>query len=417
VPLLELVAPGRLGHPFRWLLGSVVVANTGDGIMLAAGPLLVASLTRDPLLVALAVFLQQLPWLLFGLVAGAYVDRVDRRLVVAGVDALRGLVLLVLALVVLTDVVTIGVVLGTLFVLGTAETFSDIASQTLLISMVEREDLGIANARLRGGFIVANQLVGPPLGAFLFAVATPAPFAAAAACFLLGSVLVSRIALRPHAVEERRPVHVEVVEGIRWLWHHAAMRTLAITIVLFNVTYGAAWGVLVLYASERLGLSAAGYGWLTTSAAVGGIVGTTAYGWLERTFGMDWLMRIGLVIETLTHLAFALTTSAAVAFTMMFVFGAHAFVWGTTAQTIRQLAVPVALQGRVGSVYMIGVVGGMLIGTPIGGALARAYGITAPFWFGFVGSAVLVVVLWRQLGHLTRDVTEQGVDDAAADPA
>ena len=100
VNLLEGVAPARLGKPFRWLLGSVVVSNVGDGIALAAGPLLVASETQDPLLVAAAVFLQQLPWLLFGVVAGAYVDRVDRRLIVAGVDALRGLVLLVLTAVV-----------------------------------------------------------------------------------------------------------------------------------------------------------------------------------------------------------------------------------------------------------------------------------------------------------------------------
>jgi hypothetical protein len=223
---LELVSPTRLGTSFRWLLGSVVVTNLGDGITLAAGPLLVASLTRDPLLVALAVFLQQLPWLLFGVLAGAYVDRLDRGRIVAGVDFLRGLVLLVLTVFVSTGTVTIGVVLVTLFVLGTAETFSDIASQTLLISMVDREDVGIANARLRGGFIVANQLAGPPIGAFLFAAAQPSPFAATAGCFLLGAVLVSRITLRPHVVEERRPVHVEVVEGMRWLWHHAAMRTL-----------------------------------------------------------------------------------------------------------------------------------------------------------------------------------------------
>jgi MFS family permease len=199
-------------------------------------------------------------------------------------------------------------------------------------------------------------------------------------------------------------VHVEVVEGVRWLWHHPPMRTLAITIVLFNVTYGAGWSVMVLYATEHLGLPTAGYGWLATSAALGGLVGVAAYGWLEATFGMDGLMRIGLVIETVTHLCFALTSSTAVAFAVMFVFGAHAFVWGNTSQTIRQLAVPVALQGRVGAVYMIGVVGGMLVGTPIGGALAREYGITAPFWFGFVGSAVLLALLWRQLGHLSRDV-------------
>jgi predicted MFS family arabinose efflux permease len=80
----------------------------------------------------------------------------------------------------------------------------------------------------------------------------------------------------------------------------------------------------------------------------------------------------------------------------MVVFGAHAFVWNTTATTIRQRAVPDAYLGRVTGVYTVGVFGGMVVGTPIGGLLGRELGITAPFWFAFVGSLVLVVVLWRR---------------------
>jgi predicted MFS family arabinose efflux permease len=107
-------------------------------------------------------------------------------------------------------------------------------------------------------------------------------------------------------------------------------------------------------------------------------------------------MRVGLLIETVTHLVLALTTSAAVALGTMVVFGAHAFVWGTTAPVVRQRAVPDALLGRVTGVYTVGLVGGIVVGTPIGGLLAREFGITAPFWFGFIGSALLVAVLWRQ---------------------
>ena len=87
----------------------------------------------------------------------------------------------------------------------------------------------------------------------------------------------------------------------------------------------------------------------------------------------------------------------------MFVFGFHAFVWGTTSLTVRQRAVPVELQGRVGSVYLIGMFGGMLVGAPIGGLLARHWGIAAPIWFGFFGSAILVVLLWRTLAHIVHD--------------
>jgi predicted MFS family arabinose efflux permease len=87
----------------------------------------------------------------------------------------------------------------------------------------------------------------------------------------------------------------------------------------------------------------------------------------------------------------------------MVIFGAHAFIWGTTATVIRQRAVPDELLGRVTGVYRVAIVGGIVIGTPIGGLLARNYGITAPFWFGFIGSALLVAILWRQFDHIAHD--------------
>jgi predicted MFS family arabinose efflux permease len=189
-------------------------------------------------------------------------------------------------------------------------------------------------------------------------------------------------------------------EGIRWLLRHPPMRTLALTIFAFNVTFGAAFSVLVLYASERLGMSAVGFGLLTTAVAVGGVVGILSYGRLERRFSLADIMRTGLLIETATHLSLAVTTSAAVALATMVVFGAHAFVWGTTAETVRQRAVPDELLGRVTGVYRVGGALGIVIGTPLGGLLASAFGVAAPFWFGFVGSALLVVVLWRRLDDI-----------------
>ena len=96
--LLDRIAPARLGRDFRWIWGASSASNLGDGIVLAAGPLLVASITREPLAVAMAAFLQQLPWLIFGVPAGAIIDRVDRRVLVVVVDVLRFLVIGLLAL-------------------------------------------------------------------------------------------------------------------------------------------------------------------------------------------------------------------------------------------------------------------------------------------------------------------------------
>jgi len=403
--VIEAVTPSRLGHSFRWLLASSAISNVGDGVALAAGPLLVASLTQDPLLVSFALLAQQLPNLFFGIPAGAIADRFDRRRIVAAVNLVRAAVLVVLAATIVGEAVSIAIVLITLFVLGTAEIFADVSSNSLVPRVVPREHLGVANARLTGSFLLTNQLVGPPIGAFLFSVGMALPFAANAACFALGALLVTRVVtdvveLAAERAGERGSLRREMADGVRWLVAHPPMRTLALTIIAFNVTYGAAWSVLVLYASERLGMSAVGFGLLTTAIAIGGIVGTSAYGRLERRFALADIMRGGLVIETFTHLILALTTSPAVALVTMVVFGAHAFVWGTTSTVVRQRAVPDELLGRVTGVYTVGLVGGIVVGTPICGLLAREFGITAPFWFGFIGSAILVVVLWPQFDNI-----------------
>jgi predicted MFS family arabinose efflux permease len=216
-------------------------------------------------------------------------------------------------------------------------------------------------------------------------------------------LIISRIVLPPHGREHGSGgVRRDVVEGVRWTLHHPAVRTLALTIFVFNVTFGAVWSVLVLYARERLGLGPVGYGLLTTVSALGGLLGTAAYGWLTRRLSLGEIMRIGLVLETLTHLALALTTWAWLAALVLFVFGAHAFVWNTTATTVRQRAVPTQLQGRVNGVYVLALYGGLVVGAPLGGVLAGRFGVTAPFWFAFAGSAVFVV-LWRELTRIAHD--------------
>lgn len=402
--LIHVALPKRLGTNFRWLLGSAVLSNASDGVLLAAGPLIVASMTRDPFIVSLALLSQWLPFLVFGVIGGVAADRVDRRRMVAVVNVIRAGVLALLVVVIVTGNVSIPVVLIALLALATAEVFADSASSTLLPSVVERQDLGVANARMQGAYLLTNQLVAPPIGAFLFTAGMALPFAANAAALVLSSILVSRIvgSMRSER-KEVAGVLADVGEGLRWLFNHPPMRTLALTIFTFNVTFGAAWAVLVLYATERLQIGEVGFGLLTTAIAVGGIAGVVSYGALERRFTLGNIMRVGLLIETFTHLSLALTTSQAVAMATLVVFGAHAFVWGTTSEVVRQRSVPNELLGRVTGAYRVGMVGGLVLGAPIGGVLATTFDITAPFWFGFVGSAILVVLLWRQFPRITHE--------------
>jgi predicted MFS family arabinose efflux permease len=114
-------------------------------------------------------------------------------------------------------------------------------------------------------------------------------------------------------------------------------------------------------------------------------------------------MKACLTAEVLMHLALALTTVPWVALLLMFGFGFYAFVWATVSQTIRQRAVPAEFQGRVGSVYLVGIFGGLVVGQALGGVIADRWGVVAPYWFAFVGSGLTLLLLWRQLGHVARD--------------
>ena len=401
-PLLDRVAPPRMGRSFRWLLASAWSAHLGDGLALAAGPLLVASQTSNALLVALAALFQRLPWLLLGLYAGALADRVDRRRMVMVADGLRAVVVLVLVGFIVSGNVNVGLVLTVMLLLGVAEVFANSAWTTLLPMLVRPDDLGIGNARLQGAYIVGNQIAGAPVGAFLFAAGMAAPFVGQAVLVGLSVLLIAQIATPKGPPRDVAKTHIrrDIAEGVRWLWHHDAVRTLALVIIAFNVTWAAAWAVLVLYALDHLHMTEVGFGFLTTSAAVGGLLSTVLYGRIERRFDLATIMRVCLSLEVLSHLAFALTSSAAVAMVIMFVFGAYAFVWFAVSTSVRQRATPLGLQGRVGAVYMVCVYGGIVVGQLLGGWIAERWGLTAPFWCAFVGSGITLALVWRQLASI-----------------
>jgi len=400
--LIEAVAPKRIGEEFRPMLSSFWLANLSDGILLAGGPLLVASLTRNAVLVALASILQRLPWMLVGLWAGVVADRHDRRLIAVVANIGRVVLLAVLSLLVATDRATIGIVLAMLLFMGAAEVFSDTSLDAMMPMVVPHADLGIANSRMMFGHMGINQLAGPPVGAALFALGMALPFVAQAILLAAAATIVARLRLPPRQIAPStdRNVVREIGEGMRWLWRDRPLRALTITVVTLNVTFGATIAVLVLYALERLNLGEQGFGLLLTATAVGGVIGTLVYGAIEKRVSAPTMLRAVLVAETATHLGFALTSTAWVAMIIAFVFGFEASIWGTTAHAIRQRTVPEDMQGRVGAFYRVGGQSGLIVGGLLGGVLASAYGITAPYWFAFVGSVLIIIFIWGEMAEL-----------------
>ncbi|TDW89893.1 putative MFS family arabinose efflux permease [Kribbella pratensis] len=396
------LVPAELGPDFRRIFPAAIISNLGDGALSAAGPLLVASITNEPAAVGAAAFVQQLPWLLFALFSGVLVDRLDRRLMIVAADTFRAIVLAALGLAVLLDTAPLWAVYLALFLLGTAETLADNASGALLVSAVPKLHLGKANARLFASGTVLQQLGGPPLGALLFAAGAGIPLVFDAVTFAAAAALIARVAVRPPLPDHSgAAVLHEVREGVRWLWHHSGVRTLALSILVMNITFCAAFATWVLFAREQLGLSETQFGLLVSVGAVGGVLGMPTYHFLEPRVGSVTLLRAGLVIETTVHLILALTRNPWVAGATMAVFGVHAVVWGIVSTTARQLATPDALMGRVNSVYLLASVGGAAIGSALGGVLAQQYGLAAPFAIAFVAMVAMTAVAWRPLRNVS----------------
>ena len=399
---MRALVSARIGADFNRLWTASLVSNIGDGVTMVAGPLLVASVTTDPALVAGAVFVQQLPWLLFSLISGAYVDRLDRRRLIVVVNALRAVALATLAVSVATGTVTVTVIYTVFFLLGVGETLADTAFSAFLPAIVAPEHLASANARLSATFTVVNQFAAKPFGAWLFAVAAAAPFGVNALTFAVGAALVSRI--RPVPTPPAAPparLRTEIAEGVRWLWRHHVLRILAVSMGLANVAFCAAFAVFVLYARQRLGLSDVGYGLLLTTFAIGGLFGTFLAARLQAAFGAGAVLRAGLIIEVVTHMTLAATTTPLVAAAILIVFGIHTMVWGVIVATLRQRVVPPGLQGRVGGVYALIDVGGAAVGSLLGGLLSQIWGVTTPFWTAAVAMAVIAAAAWRPLGPAT----------------
>ncbi|GAA0396847.1 MFS transporter [Microbispora corallina] len=396
----------RLGADFSKLWIASAISNVGDGVTMAAGPLLVASLTGDPAQVAGAAFAQQLPWLLFALFSGVYVDRLDRRRLIVAVNLLRAVPLGVLALAIASGTAGVWLVYAAFFLLGVGETLADTAYGALLPAVVPPDRLAAANARLMATFTLANQFAAKPLGAWLFVVAPALPFAVDALSFVAAAALV--VAVRPAPPQPPDPsgdkpradgVAAEIAAGLRTLWHDGLLRALALSMGVANIAFCAAFSVFVLYARQRLGLSDIGYGLLLTTFGVGGLAGTGIAARLQARFGAAALLRAGLLLEAATHAILALTTAPFVAAAILVVFGVHTMVWGIVATTACQRAVPDRLRGRVGSVYSLLQVGGAAVGSLVGGSVARSLTVVAPFGAAAAVTLVIAVVAWRPLGR------------------
>lgn len=404
---------GRLGRSYRLLWLAAAVSNLGDGVVFAAAPLLAARITRDPAAVASLTAATSLPWVLFGLPGGVIVDRTDRRLMMGIVEGLRGLVIALLGVAVAFESVRLPVLVLALFVVGIGETIVDPAAQAMVPLVVDDVELNRANGGMYAAEVASNMLIGPPIGALLFAAAASTPFLFDAASFAASAALVlavrgsfrARRGRRPDTRRERRRrrLRFEVVAGVRCLWDQRGLRWLTITAACANVLTGAILGVYVLFARERLGTSDVGYGLLLSAGAVGGVVGGVVAGRVVRRLGESVLLTVTLLVEGCADAVIASTHSVWVAGVLGAVGFFCAAMWAVVSSTLRQRLVPDELRGRAGSAYRVVSMAAAPLGAVGGGFVAKGFGLAAPYW----GSGAVLVFL----GILTALVLRQRMLD------
>lgn len=389
---------------WRFLIAALL-ANIGDGIRLAAFPLLASSLTADPIMVASVTAAQALPWLVAGLAAGSLADRRSARTLMLAADSGRFIVLVGLIVLIVTEQVTIGALLIEACVLGLGEIVRDTAAQTVIPRLVGKAMLERANGRLVAAEVLGGEFVGPPVGAALFVMGVALPFvangAALALCVLLVLSIPMTLLASRMATSEIYPTAIDdgVVAGLRWLRGELLLCSLVATVAAIALADSAWFATLVLFVRHGLELPETAFGWLLAVGGLGGVFGALV---AERLIGgsrhravLAWSLGAGGVTPALLIIAPHLWAVVGV----VVVTSASFAILNVASVSLRHRLVPESLLGRTTATAGTITFGATALGALVGGAVAAAGGLRAPFALtALLGIAATVVWLASSRG-------------------
>jgi MFS family permease len=376
-----------------WLLTSSAASHLGDGIGKVALPLLATTLTRDPLLIAGLSATQFLPWLLFAAVAGALVDRIDRRRAMIAANTARAVAVGTLAVLVAGGGMTIWLVYLTALVIGTAETIADSAANALIPAVVGDGSLDAANSKLQACEIVGQTFLGGPVGGLTFALFAALPFVLNSAGFAIAAAVLLGLAGTYRAQREvREPARLrtELADGLRWLRGNALLKRLFIVAGLLSLVSELAQAQLVLYALDDLHLSDATFGFFAFAGGIGGLLGAGVTPRLVRATGRRVIVLGGILGCGAGFGGMGLVRSPGAAAALFGLFAAAVVAVNVVLATARHTLVPGELLGRVLGVWRTVVWGAIPLGALLGGVLTEALG-TAAHTFAVSGLAMLMI--------------------------
>ncbi len=386
----------HLSNSYWKLFSSSTISNLGDGMVVAAGPLLALSLTNDARLIAAVTFAAMLPWLILSLPAGVYLDRHDRQKIMYRANLVRGTVFALIAVGAATDLLNIYALIAASAIAGVCELFFDMSSQAILPAIVDQESLEIANSRLYISQIISNGFVGLPFGAWIFVFAIGAPFAVNALALIIAAFLIRSIKVRSISdtlIKPQTRFSTELKQGLIWLWKHDLLRTLAIMLGVANMCGMFAQAVFVKFARDELGLGARGFGILLALISIGSILGGLIGETVSKKLGATTAIITAYVVFGLSDVIpgiFPEIWAVALSGIVMAIAGT---TWNVITVSMRQRLIPPELFGRVNSVYRFIGTGSTAIGALIGGQIAFSFGLRATYLAsGFVLLVALITL-------------------------
>jgi MFS family permease len=379
----RLETAGRLGAAFWRLWLAAVGSRFGDSIRIAALALLTAETTHSSIALSLVVACNYLPWLAFGLLAGALVDRVQykNRAFLIG-DLSRAVLLVLLAVLVAAHLVSVPLLIVFALLLSTCQTISDSSFNSILPRIVDTSLLAKAHARLSAGQGFMGQLSGAPVGAALFAAFRALPFAADSLSFFAAALLIGSIAVRrPGEPAAGRFSFADLIGDVRFaigfIVRNPSCSGYAYIVGIMNLAGAGVQGTLILYVLHILHSGPYIFGLLTAAWGGGSITGNLLAEFLAGRIGNIPTAALAILLQLPGYLVLFVAPDRAMAFVGMALYGLSCGLWNVASNAELMTLIPADLLGRVsGALRLISLsaapVGALLAGVLIALSTARA---------------------------------------------
>ena len=406
----------RLGADFWKFWVGQTISNLGSSVTLFVLPLLVFRLTGSAFNLGISTAANFVPYLLFGLIIGAWVDRVDRKRLMIVTDIARALVLAALPLLDAFGALSVAWIYAVGFINATLTIGFDAAQFAAIPSLADQDDLVTANGRIQASYSAA-MVAGPLLAGLLVAFMPLSDLMLIdAGSFVLSALSLMLIGRSFNASERQASASIrqDIAEGLRYVLGHPVLRNISAMMALVNFVATTTYAQLVLFASDRLQASETQVGLLFSAGSAGVVVLGLAAGVLRKRWSFSTVALGALMIEGLLTIALAFTTSFAVATVLWTLISGLGILFNINTSSLRQAIVPNHMLGRVISIAGVLAWSAIPLGTLLGGYLIERTGDVA-LVYGGIGVLVFLIPLlfsFTALGRAERYILGETAGEA-----